>query len=170
MQELEEQALREEIESCQDFLSTCQAILCHALQLLKENLSTSYHILLGQLPLSLQSILFARTPQADEQPSVATPPRPEPKQSQWPKRQHPLPEPQGSTSMDKTSPKASQEGLSSSKIRETLDWFASLKPSCADAFSHDSNPTKEARSHYFATPLATGSMVTLMTSLTSSGS
>ena len=33
---------------------------------------------------------------------------------------------------------------------ETLDWFASLKPSHADAFSHDSNPVKEARSHYFA--------------------
>ena len=47
MHELEEQALREENKSCQDFLSTCQAVLHHALQPLKENLSTSYHILLG---------------------------------------------------------------------------------------------------------------------------
>ena len=53
--------------------------------------------------------------------------------------------------MDETSSKASQEGLSSSKRRETPDWFASLKPSHADAFSHDSNPMKEARSCYFAT-------------------
>ena len=47
MQELEEQAIREESKSHHDFLSTCQAILCHALQPLKENLTTSYHILLG---------------------------------------------------------------------------------------------------------------------------
>ena len=53
--------------------------------------------------------------------------------------------------MDETSSKASQEGPSSSKRRETPDWFTSLKPSHADAFSHDSNPVKEARSCYFAT-------------------
>ena len=53
--------------------------------------------------------------------------------------------------MDETSSKASQEGLSSSKRRETSDWFASLKPSQADAFSHDSDPVKEDRSCYFAT-------------------
>ena len=54
-------------------------------------------------------------------------------------------------SMDETSSKASQEGPSSSKRREAPDWFASLKPSCADTFSCDSNPVKEARSCYFAT-------------------
>ena len=53
--------------------------------------------------------------------------------------------------MDKTSSKASQEGPSSSKRRETPNWFASLKPSCVEAFSHDSNPMKEARLHFFAT-------------------
>ena len=47
MQELEEQAIREESKSHHDFLSTCQAILHHAPQPLKENLTTSYHILLG---------------------------------------------------------------------------------------------------------------------------
>ena len=47
MQELEEQAIREESKSHHDFLSTCQAILHHALQPLKENLTTSYHVLLG---------------------------------------------------------------------------------------------------------------------------
>ena len=47
MHELEEQALREANKSHHDFLSACQAILCHAPQPLKENLSTSYHILLG---------------------------------------------------------------------------------------------------------------------------
>ena len=53
--------------------------------------------------------------------------------------------------MDETSSKASQEGLSSSKRRETPNWVASLKPSHTDAFSCDSVPVKEARSCYFAT-------------------
>ena len=47
MQELEVQALREESKSHHNFLSTCQAALHHVLQCLKENLATSYHILLG---------------------------------------------------------------------------------------------------------------------------
>ena len=62
MHELEEQALQEENKSCQDFLSACQAVLHHAPQPLKENLSTSYHILLGHLPSSLRSVPFAKTP------------------------------------------------------------------------------------------------------------
>ena len=103
------------------------------------------------MPSSLQSIPFAKTPQAEEQPSATASPRPEPKQSPQPKRQHSLPDPQGDTSIDETSPMALQEGLSSSKRRETADWFISLKPSHADAFSHDSDLVKEARSRYFAT-------------------
>ena len=57
----------------------------------------------------------------------------------------------GDTSIDESSPTASQEGLLSSKRGKTADWFSSLKPSHADAFSWDSGPMKEARSHYFAT-------------------
>ena len=47
MHQLEEQALSVENESCHDFLSTCQAVLHLAPQPLKDNLSTSYHVLLG---------------------------------------------------------------------------------------------------------------------------
>ena len=47
IQELEEEALREESKSCHNFLSACQAALHHTLQPLRENLATSYHILLG---------------------------------------------------------------------------------------------------------------------------
>ena len=47
MQELEEQALKEESKSHHDFLSACQAALYHTLQPIRENLATSYHILLG---------------------------------------------------------------------------------------------------------------------------
>ena len=151
MHKLEEQALDAENKSHQDFLFACQAILHHVPQPLKENLFASYHILLGQLPSLLQSIPFAKTPQAEEQPSATASPRPEPKQSPQPKRWHSLPDPQGDMSIDEISPMALQEGPSSSKRRETADWFASLKPSHADAFSHDSDLVKEARSCYFAT-------------------
>ena len=68
MHTLEGWALDVENKSCQDFLSTHQAVLLHALQSLKENLHSSYHILLGQSSLSLQSIPLARAPQTEGQP------------------------------------------------------------------------------------------------------
>ena len=67
----------------------------------------------------------------------------------WLKREHPLPEPWGSMSIDETSTKAMQEGPSSSKRWETPIWFTSLKPSHAEAFSRDSDIVKEARLHFF---------------------
>ena len=73
---LEEQALEVENKSQQDFHSTHQAVLCHAPQSLKENLHSSYHILLGQSS-SLQSIQFTRAPQPEGQPPATTHPRPE---------------------------------------------------------------------------------------------
>ena len=66
MCELEGWALEVENKSHEDFLSTHQAVLCHASQSLKENLHSSYNILLGQSSSSLQSIPFARAPQAEE--------------------------------------------------------------------------------------------------------
>ena len=117
---------------------------------LKENLTTSYHVLLGWSPPSSPSAPPARAPLAEEQPSVTTSPRPVPKWSPWPKRWHLLPEPWGSMSIDETSPKATQEGPSSSKRWETPIWFASLKPSHSEAFSQDSNIVKEARSPFFS--------------------
>ena len=151
MYELEEWAIREESKSRHDFLSACQAILLHAPQPLKENLTTSYHILLGWSPSSSRSAPLTRTLQAEEQPFAVASPRPEPKQSPWPKRHHLLPDPWGSMPMDETSSKASLEGPSSSKRRETPTWFASLKPSCTEAFSHDSGLMKETQLHFFST-------------------
>ena len=53
--------------------------------------------------------------------------------------------------MDETSSKASQEGPSSSKRRETPIWFTSLKPSHTEAFSCNSDLVKEARLCFFST-------------------
>ena len=60
-------------------------------------------------------------------------------------------EAKGDTSTDEDSSVASQEGLSSTKIQKTADWFSSLSPSHADAFCQDSSLVKEARAHYFTT-------------------
>ena len=51
-QDLEEQAIREESRSHNDFLYACQVILYHSLPQLKGAQATSYDILLGQTPLS----------------------------------------------------------------------------------------------------------------------
>ena len=115
MHELEEEAIREESKSHHAFLFACQAILHHAPQPLKENLTTSYHVLLGQSPLSPPSAPTARAPLAEEQPPVPASPMPVPKWSPWLKRQHPLPEPLGSMSIDEATQRAAQEGPSSSK-------------------------------------------------------
>ena len=151
MSELEERALEAEINSQQDFLSTHQAVLCHAPQSLKEDLHSSYQILLGQLSSSLWSIPSARVPQAQGQPPATAPSRPEPKWSPQSKKWHSLPDAQADMSIDGSSPMALQEGPSSSKWGKTADWSSSLKPSCADTFSQDSSPVREAREHYFAT-------------------
>ena len=151
MSELEERALEAENRSWQDFLSAHQAILHHAPQSLKEDLHSSYYILLGNSSSSLQFAPSARAPRAQGQPPMTTPPRLEPKWSPQSKRQHSLPDTQGDMSIDKSSPMASQEGLSSSKRGKTADWSSSLKPSCADAFRWDSGPVREARECYFAT-------------------
>ena len=151
MCKLEEWAIDAENKSRQDFLSAHQAVLCHAPQSLKEDLHSSYHILLGQSSSSLQSIPFARAPQAEGRPPVTNRPRPEPKQSPQPKRQHSSTDAQGDMSIDESFPMALQEGLSSSKRGKTTDWSSSLKPSCTDAFSQNSGPMKEARECYFVT-------------------
>ena len=151
MSELEEQALEAEIKSQQDFLSTHLAVLCHSLPSLKEDLHSSYNILLGNSSSLLQSVPSVRVPQVQGQPPVTTSPKSEPTQFQWPKRQNPLPDLQGDTFIDQDSPKGSQEDPLHSKREKTSDWFSSLKPSRADTFCRDSSPIREARECCFTT-------------------
>ena len=151
MSELEEWALEAENRSQQDFLSAHLAVLSHAPPSLKEDLHSSYNILLGNSSSSLQSIPSARAPQAQRQPPATTSPKSEPTWSPQSKRRHPLTDAQGDTSIDESSHMTLQEGLSNSKRGKTTGWSSSLKPSHADAFSWDSSPIKEARECYFAT-------------------
>ena len=134
MQKLEEKAFGEESRSHHEVLSSCQATLCHSPQPLRGALAASYHLLLGQAPLSPLLILPPRTPSMEEQPSTAAPPMPTPKQSPRPKRQHPLPELMGNMPMGRAIQAAMLGGPPSPKKQETPPWFKSLKPGHAEAF------------------------------------
>ena len=86
MQELEACTLEVENKSHQDFLLVHQAILHQAPQSLKEDLHSSYSLLLGPSLSSHQSILLTPAPQAEGQPPSTIPLKLEPKQSPPPKR------------------------------------------------------------------------------------
>ena len=111
MWELEEHALRAENKSCQDFLMAHQAVLQQALQSLKEDLHSSYSLLLGPSLSSHRPIMLAPTPQAEGQPLSTISPKPEPKWSPPPKRRHSSMDAQGDTSMDEDFPMTSAGGI-----------------------------------------------------------
>ena len=115
IQDLEEQVIQEEGRSQTDFLSTCQAVLHASPAELKGMLVASYHILLGQAPMSHPFTLSQRTSPAEQQSALAAPPAPVPKQSPRPKRWHPSPDPVDSTPLDRTTSKATSEGPPNSK-------------------------------------------------------
>ena len=150
MWDLEEQAIGEESRSCNNFLSACQVILYSSPPLLKGTLAASYHILLGQTPLSPPLVPPQRTSPMEEKPTTAVSPAPVPKQSPRPKRQHPLPDPMESMPIGGTTPMATLGGPPSPKRQEIPPWFKTFKPNCTKAFSRDSNMVKEARREYFS--------------------
>ena len=150
MQDLEEQALREESKSHNNFLTTCQAILYSSPPPLKSALAASYHILLGQTPLSPPLISPQRTSPMEEQLTATISPTLAPKQSPKPKRWHPLPDPMESTPIGGATPKATSEGPPSPKRWEIPHWLTTLKPNQAKAFSWDSDMVREARREYFS--------------------
>ena len=115
MQDLEMQAIQEESKGQADFLSTCQAALCTSPAELKSTLVTFYHLLLGQTPLSHPFVPLQRASSGEEQPTSATFPAPVPRQSPWPKRQHPSPDSVESMPLGGTTSKVALEGPPSSK-------------------------------------------------------
>ena len=151
MQELEAHALMMENKSCRDFLTAHQAVLHQAPQTLKDDLHSSYSLLLGPYSSSHQSLMLTPASQAGGQPLSIIPLKSEPKQSLPPKRQHSSTEAQGNTSMDEDFPITLQEESSKPKKGRTADWLTCMESDCADAFSQDSNSIKEARAHYFTT-------------------
>ena len=76
----------------------------------------SFHILLGQAPMSHPFPLSQRASPAEQQSTLAAPPTPVPKQSSLPKRWHPSPDPVDSMPLGRTTSKATSEGPPSSKL------------------------------------------------------
>ena len=81
MQDLEAQALQAENKSHQDFLLMYQSFLDQALHSLKEDLHSSYSLLLGPSSPSLQPTPFTPSPQAKGKPPPTIIPKPEPEWS-----------------------------------------------------------------------------------------
>ena len=121
MWELEEHALRAENKSCQGFLMAHQAVLQQALQSLKEDLHSSYSLLLGPSSSSHQSLMLAPAPQVEGQPLSTISLKPEPKQSPPPKRRHSSNDSQGDMSMDEDFPATSQEESPNPKKGKTVN-------------------------------------------------
>ena len=151
MWELEACALEAENKSCQDFLLVHQAVLHQAPQSLKEDLHSSYSLLLGPSLSSHRSLMLTPAPQVEGQPLSTISLKPEPKWSPPPKRQHSSMDAQGDMSMDEDFPITSWEESLNSKKGKTANWLTSMRSNCTDAFSWDSDPVKEARAHYFTT-------------------
>ena len=86
MWELEAHALRTENKTHQDFLIAHQAVLHQAPQTLKDDLHSSYSLLLGPSFSTCQSLAIAPASQAGGQPLSSIPLKSEPKQSLPPKR------------------------------------------------------------------------------------
>ena len=150
MQELEEQALREESKRCHDFLSRLSSHPASCSSTPQGESGYLLPCLVGAITSVISICSTCQGTLEEEQPPTAASPMPVPKQSPWPKRWLPLPEPQGSTSIDETTPRAMQKGPSSPKRWEAPTWFTSLKPSHAEAFLWDSSTVKEARSCFFS--------------------
>ena len=151
MQELEEHALRAENKSHQDLLMVHQAVLQQAPQSLKEDLHSSYSLLLGPSSSSCRPIMLTPTPQVEGWPLSTISLKPEPEWSPPPKRRHSSMDAQGDTSMDEDFPVTSQEESPNPKKGKTVNWLTSMKSVRADAFSWDSDSVKEARVCYFTT-------------------
>ena len=100
MQELEVHALKAENKSCQDFLLAHQAVLHQAPPSPKENLHSSYSLLLGPSSSSHQSIMLTPAPQVEGQPLSTISLKLELERSSPQKRQHSSMDAQGDTSMD----------------------------------------------------------------------
>ena len=143
------QAIQEEGRSQANSLSACQATLYTSPVELKGMLVASYHILLGQTPMSHPFALLQRTSRVEKQSAATAPPTPVPKQSPRPKRQHPSPDPVESMPLGRTMSKTTSEGSPSSKQWEILPWNKALKLSHMEAFSWDSDLVKEARKEVF---------------------
>ena len=107
---LEEQVIQEEGKSQIDFLSTCQAALNASHVELRCALVASFHILMGQTPMSHPFSLSQGASPAMQPSASAAPPALVPEHCPRPKRQLPSPDPVDGMLLGRTTSKATTEG------------------------------------------------------------
>ena len=112
-------------------------------------LVASYHILMGQAPMSHPFTLSQGACPVKQLSASAAPPAPVPEQFPRPKRWHPSPDPVDSMPLGGNYVQGSLRRASSSKWQEVPPWNKVLKQSCSEVFSWDTNLVKEARKEYF---------------------
>ena len=146
---LEEQVIQEEGKSQINFLSACQAALQTSPVELRGALVASYHILMGQAPMS-HPFTLSQGASPTKQPSApAAPSSLAPEHSPRPKRQHPSPDPVDDMPLGWTTSKTTSEGPPSPKQWEIPPWYKVLKQSCSEVFSCNTSLVREARKEYF---------------------
>ena len=115
MWELEACALRMENKSCCNFLIAHQMVFQQAPQTLKDDLHSSYSLLLGPSFSTRQSLMIASAPQVGGQTLPVIPLKSEPKQSFPPKRRHSSMEAQWTRQWTRISPLPRRRNLQTLK-------------------------------------------------------
>ena len=105
---------KEEGKSQLDFLFACEAAIQASPVELCSMLVASYHILMGQAPMSTH-LPSHKEPPTEQAPAPVAPASPVPEHSPQPKQQHPSPDPVDVMPFGGTTSKASPEGAPSSK-------------------------------------------------------
>ena len=152
-----------------DFLSAGQAAIQASPVELQGALVASYHILMGQAPMS-HSFTLSQQASPTEQPSApVTPSSPVPEHSPRPKWWHLSPDPVDNMSLGGTTSKATPEGPPSSKWWEIPPLYKVLSWSHSEAFSQDTSLVRETWEEYFKRHSPTSLQRTHMTCQNSSG-
>ena len=149
IQHLEEQVIQGEGKSQIDFLSTCQATIQASPVELQGTRVASYHILMGQAPMSHPFTLSQGASSTEQVSAPAAPSPPVPKHSLRPKWHHPSPDLVDITPFGRTTSKATPEGPPSSKWQEMLPLHKVLTWSCLEEFTQDTILVRETREEYF---------------------
>ena len=121
-----QQTIKEESKGQLDFLSACQAALQASPVELHSTLVASYHILLGQAPMS-HPFSLSQGASSEQVSAPVAPSPPVPEHSRRPKWQHPSPDLVDVLPPSGTMSKATPEGLPSSKQWEVMLVF-NMKP------------------------------------------
>ena len=149
IQHLEDQAIQEESKSQLNFLFTCQAAIQASPLELCGVLVASYHVLMGQAPMS-HPFNLSQGASSTEQVSVQVAPSPSaPGCSPRPKWQHPSPDLVDVMPSGRTTSQTTLEGPLSSKWQEMPPLCKVLTWNHSEAFSQDTSLVRETREEYF---------------------